>query len=344
MTYIGVYVDDLVITGDDTQGIEETKAGLARKFRISDLKECKWLLGCELQRNFSKRTAVFRQTKFIEDVLHKFQLEDVPTTATPAAVSDKVLKSWVPDIGSKEHKFMTERTKLNGWSRETIYRGIVGSLLWIARCTRPDISFIVSQLSRFMQRPSQHHLSRAIRACGYLAGTKHIGICLGNDSNLTSQQVKRDQVYTYSDASFCDQEDSKSSYGYLLFMNGSPLTWAARTQIDLALSTCEAEYIALSHATSESLYMMTLMEELGYKQDTVPIFVDNLAAKAISEDPKHHSRTRHIRMRYHHTRHEVSTGNVRVEYMKTTELPADLMTKSLTTMQHTKLRQPICGS
>ena len=127
-------------------------------------------------------------------------------------------------------------------------------------------------------------------------------------------------------------------------MNGSPLTWAARTQIDLALSTCEAEYIALSHATSESLYMMTLMEELGYKQDTVPIFVDNLAAKAISEDPKHHSRTRHIRMRYHHTRHEVSTGNVRVEYMKTTELPADLMTKSLTTMQHTKLRQPICGS
>jgi len=73
------------------------------------------------------------------------------------------------------------------------------------------------------------------------------------------------------------------------------------------------------------------------------IFVDNLAAKAISEDPKHHSRTRHIRMRYHHTRHEVSVGNVKVCYMKTTELPADIMTKSLSTMQHNKLRLPICG-
>lgn len=344
-TYVGAYVDDLLITGGDVEGIKDVKAQLKKRFRVSDLQECKWLLGCELQRDFNKHTAVLSQTKFINDILNKFKLQDIPIASTPAISGDKMLKEWIPTEGSAEDQEMT-RAKGGALSKASIYRGIVGSLLWLSRCTRPDISYQVSQLSRHLHRPGLQHLARAIRVCAYIKGTKEVGIKIGGKKDeIAHRHAHRPhQLYAFSDSSFCDQEDSKSSYGYLVCMNGSPVTWAAKTQIDQALSTCEAEYIALSHATSESMYLTMLLEELGYKQQSIPILVDNQAAIAISKDPKHHSRTRHIRMRYHHTRHEVATGNVSIEHLKGTELPADLMTKGLTLAPHEKLRRTVCSN
>ena len=194
-----------------------------------------------------------------------------------------------------------------------------------------------------MHSPSFRHLEIAMRTCAYLKGTDQLGLTIGGNGNMSLHNIKSNQLYAYSDSSFCDLENSKSSFGYLVYMNGSPLTWTAKSQIDLALSTCEAEYIALSHATSEAIYLTSFLEELGYKQDTVPIFADNEAAIAICAEAKHHSRTRHIRMRYHHTRHEVSTGMVRVKHMKGSELPADLLTKSLPLQTHRKHMEGMCG-
>jgi hypothetical protein len=211
-TYVGAYVDDLLVTGDDTDGIKQVKAELSKRFRISDLEECKWVLGCELKRDRNKRTAIFRQTKFINDVLKKFKLEKEPIVSTPAAPGDKLLKSWMPEKGSDEYVKMNRKRgdsdDVDSWSLATTYRGIVGSLLWISRCTRPDISWITSQLSRLMHHPpSFAHLERAIRVCSYLQGTAEQGIVIGGNEN-SQHNIKQDQLHAYSDASFCDLEDS----------------------------------------------------------------------------------------------------------------------------------------
>ena len=124
-------------------------------------------------------------------------------------------------------------------------------------------------------------------------------------------------------------------------MNGSPISWKARTQIDVALSTCEAEYIGLSHCGSEAIYLTYYLEELGFPQDTVTCWVDNLAAKAICADDKHHQRTRHIRMRYHHTRHEVAKGWVRIEHMPGAKICADQLTKNVEPKKLQQLRMQL---
>jgi hypothetical protein len=139
---VGAYVDDLLITGDDTNGVNQVKAELFKRFRISDLKECKWILGCELKRDFNKRTAIFRQSKFIRDILKKFALEHIAVASTPALVGDKLLKSWTPADGSPEQAEMSRKRgsgdDVHSWSLATIYRGIVGSLLWISRFNGSD--------------------------------------------------------------------------------------------------------------------------------------------------------------------------------------------------------------
>ena len=108
-------------------------------------------------------------------------------------------------------------------------------------------------------------------------------------------------------------------------------------------ATCEAEYIAMSAATSEAIYLQNLLGEMGFQQGTTELFVDNTAALAIAQDPKQHQKTKAIRLRYHHVRHEVANKTIRPTYQKTTELSADIMTKSLPRDQHEYLRAKALG-
>ena len=151
-----------------------------------------------------------------------------------------------------------------------------------------------------------------------------------------------DKLGLVGDASYCDQEESMSTYGYIAYLGG-PVSWACKTTVNQAKSTCEAEYIAMSAATSEAIYLQNLLGEMGFQQGTTELFVDNTAALAIAQDPKQHQKTKAIRLRYHHVRHEVANKTIRPTYQKTTELSADIMTKSLPRDQHEYLRAKALG-
>jgi hypothetical protein len=353
VTLVGVYVDDLIVTGDDTSGIREIKQQLGKEFRLKDMGSLSQILGCHWIRDLKNSTSVFRQTKTIHDLAKKFRIDELPTAATPALVGDKLLKEWQPAEGSTEHREMNHvpggrRSKQKGVAREipveemswtTRYRAIVGSLLWIARCTRPDIMHMTSELTRFMQNPGKQHLRRAIRVVQYLKRTNSIGIKYGGRS-----RHEDNVLYTYSDASFCDRESGKSTFGYLVMLNGGPVEWTSKSQIDVAKSTCEAEYIGMSSATSATVAISQFVGELGVQQPTISIYCDNTAALAICAEDRSHQRTRAIRLRYHHIRLEVQNSVVAVKYCKTEDMPADLMTKSVPAMQHEYLRKMICSS
>ena len=152
-------------------------------------------------------------------------------------------------------------------SASTCYRALVGSLLWIARCTRPDIIHTVSQLSRFMQNPGLQHLKRARRVVQYLSATRQRGIVWYH----TYPDEKRNQLSAYSDLSFADQENKKSTYDYLTCLNGGPVNYASKVQIDVAQSTCEAGYVAIPRALTSAKAMSELLTEVELSQATIPV-------------------------------------------------------------------------
>ena len=351
VTLVGAYVDDLVITGNDNDEIEKLVQGLQNRFRVKDLGNLEQILGCHWERR-ADGTSIFKQTKTIEDMIKRFRLNELPPVATPGVAGEEISKDWCPEENSDEHKEMnmkrggnvfyrtTSEMRVEDMSYTTAYRAIVGSLLWIARCTRPDIMHTVCQLSRFMQNPGYQHMQRAKRAVQYLAGTRNRGIVW----HPKGPDGKMSQVITYSDSSFADQENAKSTYGYLTCLNGGPVDYASKVQLDVAHSTCESEYVAMSKAIVSAVAMSELLTEMEIPQETVAVHCDNTAAIAISAEDKAHMRTRAIKVRYHHIRDEVAAKLVSIHYLSTNEMPADLMTKSLARRPLEHLRDKITGT
>ena len=349
ITVVAVYVDDCVLTGSDTEGIREVKQQLAKAFRLKDLGELRQMLGCTWRRQ-KDGSSTFTQTKTICDLANKFSIPLDKSVETPAIYGDKLLKEWQPKEGSDEHKRMIwapakrrRSTSVNipvhEMSLQTAYRSIVGNLLWIARCTRPDIMWITSELTRFMQNPGIKHLRRAVRVVQYLLATKDVGIRWRRRSPNKSVN----ELVTSSDASFCDREDGKSTFGYIIYLNCGPIDWQSKSQLNVAKSTCESEYIGMSAAISTTIALAQVLDEIGFRQPTVPILCDNTAAIAISKDDCAHQRTRGIRLRYHHIRDEVDNKSVKIMYCPTEEQPSDIATKSLPAKQHIHLRRMVCS-
>ena len=190
--------------------------------------------------------------------------------------------------------------------------------------TRPDITYCVSNLSRFMDKPSSEHLGAAKRILRYLKGTVNFGVSYKKgDRNM--------RITGFSDSDFAgDINDRKSTSGQIFFLGGLPITWNSVKQRVVALSTCEAEYIAASSATCQGLWISRLIKELmSVEENLVKILVDNKSALELTWNPVHHSRSKHIDTRHHFIRDCMEEGLVKFEYVKTEDQLADLFTKSL---------------
>lgn len=342
VVYLGAYVDDLVVTGDDEDGIEEITRALEARFRVTRLGQLKWILGCHLERYLQYGKAVFKQTKYITDLVHQHGVQHMSYPKTPLASHDKILKSWCPQENSAEHREMNRVDPATGTSKATSYRSIVGGLLWIARCTRPDIMFATTQLCKYLTNPGIKHYDRAIRVLAYLNGTKDIGITFGI-RNHPAIYMRRNELVVYTDASFDDQEDSRSTSGNITYLNYGPIAWSCQTQSDVAQSSCESEYIGLSKAANEAVFHSELLTEMGYGQGTVRINIDNTAAIELGKSQSTHQRTKHIRRRYHHVKSLVADQVIWLAWMSGWYLPADAMTKALPTDAFMFHRNNMCG-
>lgn len=172
--------------------------------------------------------------------------------------------------------------------RSIPYREAVGSLLYIAICTRPDISYAVGVLSQFSSNPGMKHWTAVKHLMRYLKTTMDYKLTYAPDGSS-------DRFITYSDADFAGEHDSKrSTSGYVVKMGTRVVSWASRLQNIQTLSTTEAEYVSAVAAAQEVLWMKNLFFEFGYPIDTVPLHMDNQSAIQVAKNPEHHGRMKHL--------------------------------------------------
>ena len=301
-----VFVDDILIISNDMQAIENVKHNLKEKYKMSDLGLLKWFLGI----NFSivDNVITMSQSQYLYKLLEKYGMENSKPVSTPCEKIDFAEN----DDDNLSHISLDE------------YRSVVGSLVYATICTRPDLSWILSKLSQYLHVPVTNQRWAAVkRVLRYIKGTLDYKLQFKRaDGNLCG----------YSDADWGGSTDRRSTSGYCFkFADSSVISWKTRKQPTIALSTCEAEYMALASATQEALYLIKLMQEIdeAFEQKNIEIFDDSQSAIALAHNPVSHGRTKHIDIKFHFIRHHVNVGNIVLKYVPTSLMLADVFTKGV---------------
>ena len=312
---VSVYVDDLLITGNQEKLVEEFKINMRTKFEMNELGLLSYFLGMEITQ--SNQGSFLCQKNFIVKLLSKFAMENCKPVSTPMTVGLKLSK----DDGAAQ-------------TDGKVYRSLIGSLLYLT-ATRPDIVFTVNYLSRFMQSPSQIHFVAAKRVLRYLKGTLDFGMNFAR-SNVTNLIGFSDSDWAGSD------EEMSSTSGFCFSMGGTIFCWNSKKQTVVAHSTAEAEYIAAYVAANHLVWLRKILGELSFEQANPTIlWCDNMAAIAISKNSVFHNRTKHMKIKFHAIRQFQQEGELEMQYCPTLEQLADLFTKSLAKERFKDLREKI---
>ena len=217
-----------------------------------------------------------------------------------------------------------------------LYRSIVGSLIYASMTTRPDITHAVNITSRFMHAPTTAHMRAALKILRYLSGTTNHGIHYANHNNNTTEV----SVTAYCDADWGgDKSDRKSTTGFCVFVNDNLISWGTKKQPTVALSTAEAELMAIVEVVKEVKWMSMVLHELNLPvKKPMMIYSDNQAAGKMSQHDVDHERTKHIDIRYHFIRDEITNNEVAVKWVRTEQQVADIFTKMLHAPRFISLR------
>jgi transposase InsO family protein len=311
-----VWVDDLLIFASSESFLNKVKDELRSEWDITDLGEPSKIVGIEITRTHN--TIKISQEKYIESILKKEGMDGANPISTPMQPSIKLEKN--PD-GAQGN-------------RSNSYARLLGELQFLANATRPDIAYAVNCLSAYTANPSLAHGSALKKILRYLAGTKSHGITY---HKYHPQRVLdgKNLFHGYSDAAFRNADDSKSTSGYVFQMAGGAITWRSKRQSTIALSSTEAEYVALSEAGREACWLRSLFEELGEKQ-TLPTLIrgDNDGSIAMARSQQFHKRAKHIEMRWHWLRDMVENENIQIDSCRDPEQTADVLTKAISRQRH----------
>lgn len=200
------------------------------------------------------------------------------------------------------------------------YQALIGGLLYLSACTRPDIAFAVGRLARYASEPTEAHAAAAKTVLRYLRGTTHWGLCYSGAKALTG----------YCDADFGgDLDTRRSTSGYSFMLKGAAISWMSKVQPTVAASTTEAEYIAAAAAAKEAVWLKALMGELTGDVGAVPLLCDNQSAIWMIKSPGGTARSKHIDVAHHFVRDRAERGDLAVSYVPTEEMVADALTKTL---------------
>ncbi|XP_066370990.1 secreted RxLR effector protein 161-like [Miscanthus floridulus] len=204
----------------------------------------------------------------------------------------------------------------------TSYRSIVGSLRYMVN-SRPDVAYSVGYISRFMEKPTTEHFAAMKRVLRYVAGSLHFG--------CHYKRKEEAQLTGYSDSDLAgDINTRKSTTNVLFFLGSNVITWQSQKQRVVALSSCEAEYIATATAARQGVWLARLLAELkGEKTDAINLKIDNQTTIALSKNPVFHDSTKHIDIRYHYIRECVEENRVQLQSIGTLEQLTDILTKAL---------------
>jgi hypothetical protein len=325
---VAVFVDDIIILYDKQDEKEwlEYKQQFMSKFKMKDLDNAEWILGVRITRNRILKTIKLDHEVQITKTLETYHMNQCNPAGTPTELK-KLTKEDCP-------KTQQERQEMS----KIPYKSLIGSLQYIALSTRPDIAYAVNQLSRFLSDPGQQHWLGGKRVLRYLKGTAKSSLLYKDHDGTQGTRVE-----VYCDADWAgDLDDRKSTTGIIIKLNGCPIIWLSKKQSIVALSTAEAEYIAIATAVQEVVWINQYLSELGLKASQVPIIrSDNQAAIQIASNDTFHNRSKHIDIRYHFIRQIVKKGGVVITYINTKQQEADINTKGLSVSIFKQLRDKL---
>lgn len=302
--YIVLYVDDLLIVGRKKSSILKLKKQLMSVFAMSDCGEANHFLGIKLEYNEDRTRIRLSQVSNIEKMLNRFQMSDCNPVKTPL------------EKGLLLHE--------DGESTNEPYRELLGTIMYIMLCTRPDLCFPVSYLGRFQQKPSSSHWKCLKRVVRYLKGRKsrHLEFKRNNDAEI---------LIGYADADWAsDTLDRKSVSGYVFEVFGNLVSWSSKKQTTVATSSSEAEYVALSSAASEGIWIAGVLEDLQLKQkdEAFVIYEDNQGCIGMARNFES-KRSKHIDIKHHFLRDHIANGRLKIEHVATQHQLADMFTKPM---------------
>uniref|UniRef100_A0A3Q7HRQ0 Reverse transcriptase Ty1/copia-type domain-containing protein n=1 Tax=Solanum lycopersicum TaxID=4081 RepID=A0A3Q7HRQ0_SOLLC len=238
--YLVLYVDDMLIAAKKKYDIQKLKGLLSAEFEMKDLGAARKILGMEIIRDRERRKLFLSQRSYIQKVLARFGMSSSKPIDTPSAANIHLTAMFAPQ--SEEEKEYMSRVP---------YASAVGSLMYAMVWTRPDLAHAVSVVSKFMGQPGKEHWQAVKRIFRYLRGTSDVGLIYGGDTQCL--------VSGYSDSDYAGDVDTRRSMnGYVFTLGGSVVSWKATLQPTVTSSTTEAEYMALTEAAKEGIWLKGL--------------------------------------------------------------------------------------
>ena len=304
VTALLVYVDDIIVTGNDERGRHELRQRLVKEFEIKELGRLKYFLGIEVAH--STQGIFISQQKYVTDLLVETGKIGCKPISTPMDPNHK--------LGEAKEEPAVDKG---------MYQRLIGRLIYLVH-TRPDIAYSVNVLSQFMHDPREPHLQAAHRVLHYLKGNPGKGILFKRNNNNLA-------VEAYTDADYAGSlVDRRSTTGYCTFLGGNLVTWRSKKQNVVARSSAESEFRALAQGLCELLWLKIILNDLRVKWETpMKLFCDNKSAINIAHNPIQHDRTKHIEIDRHFIKEKLEEGLVCMSYVPSESQLADVLTKGL---------------
>ena len=275
LVFLVLYVDDILLIGNDIPMLETVKSSLRKSFSMKDLGEAAYILGIKIYRDRSKRLIGLCQDTYIDKVLKWFNMQDSKKGLLPISYGITLSKTQCPSTPDEQEKM-----------RAIPYASAVGSIMYAMLCTRPDVAFAFSVVSRYQSNPGEPHWVANKNILKYLRRTLGMFLVYGGDEELV--------VRGYTDASFqTDIDDPRSQSEYVFCLNGGAVSWKSSKQETVADSTTEAKYIAASEAAKEAVWIRKFISELGVipsASSLVDLYCDNSGAIAQAKEPRAHQK------------------------------------------------------
>ena len=313
------WVDDLIIAADKVISLSNVKKMLMSEFKMKNLGKLNHFIGIDFY--ITQGCVKMNQNNYVGRVLERFNTSNCKPRATSSKLNMDLSNNSDP-VDSRK------------------YREIIGSLIYLMTCTRPDLSYAVGKLSQYLLELRQQHWVAAKHILKYLRGTSHY--------ELRYQKSEELGILAYSDADWAsDQSDRRSTTGFCfyLYKESSPISWKSKKQPTVALSTYESEYMALAKTTQENLCLIQLLNGMDPQQRYEPakILGDNQGAITLSKDPVNKQRCKHIDIKYHLIRDAQRKKKIEIIYCPTTDMIADIMTKPMIKLKLKRFKRLLFG-
>ncbi|GJX38533.1 retrovirus-related pol polyprotein from transposon TNT 1-94 [Tanacetum coccineum] len=297
-----IYVDDIIFGSTNPKYSKRFEKLMHSRFEMSLMGEMKFFLGLQIHQ--SPKGIFINQAKYALEILKKHNMDNCHSIGTPLATKPKL------DVDLSGEPV-----------DQSDYRSKIGSLMYLTS-SRPDLVQAVCYCARYQARPTQKHLKEVKRIFKYLKGTINMGLWYPKDSGF--------ELTAFSDADHAGCLDTrKSTSGGIQFLGDKLVSWMSKKQNCTAMSSAEAEYVALSASCAQVMWMRTQLQDYGFNYNKIPLYCDSQSAIAISCNPVQHSRTKHIHTRYHFIKEQVENGIIELYFVRTEYQLADMFTKAL---------------